>query len=317
MECPLLELRTASVIINDSISSPILLENGTPQGSVISPILFLVMINDFPELSKHTSTALFADDSTIWRSGKNMAHIITHLQEDLALIEKWCLRWGFTLNHSKTTAIVFTKKKKLTNPVLFVNNTIIKVEQKCYFLGVYFDKQLTWNSHIQYICERAESRLNLMRCISGQSWEANKKILLMIYRSLIRSLMDYACMAFNFASQSTLKIPDSIQYKALLIATGGMKGTSLAALLAECGEKKLEYRRKELIYKYLIKIDNLHSNPAKSILEDRIYPTLETKFKSKYQEMLEEAYDICQTKKEVSDDLDILLETTSNLAINT
>src|SRR6266516_7090755 len=73
--------RSCQVMVNETLSSCYYTENGTPQGSALSPILFIVMINDFPQLSSYTSDGFFADDCTIWRSGKNLTQIIFHLQQ--------------------------------------------------------------------------------------------------------------------------------------------------------------------------------------------------------------------------------------------
>ena len=99
------------VKIGESWSHPYITENGTPQGSSISPILFIIMINDFPLLSEHTRDAFFADDCSIWRSGKNLEQIFYHLQLDLDRIAEWCKKWGFNINTDKTQGIIFTKKK--------------------------------------------------------------------------------------------------------------------------------------------------------------------------------------------------------------
>jgi len=101
------------VKFGDTWSNPYTTVNGTPQGSSISPILFIIMINDFPLLSKFTSDAFFADDCSIWRSGTNLEQIFYHLQLDLNLISEWCRKWGFTINTTKTQGIIFTNKKIL------------------------------------------------------------------------------------------------------------------------------------------------------------------------------------------------------------
>ena len=49
------------------------LENGTPQGSVISPLLFIIMSNDFPTIKDaDVDTSLYADDRTVWKNGRNI-----------------------------------------------------------------------------------------------------------------------------------------------------------------------------------------------------------------------------------------------------
>jgi len=93
--------RTYKVKINETFSKSYATENGTPQGSVISPLLFLIMLHDFPNLSKYTSDAFFADDCTIWRSGTNIEQIVYHLQQDLNNIAAWCSKWGFIINIKK------------------------------------------------------------------------------------------------------------------------------------------------------------------------------------------------------------------------
>ena len=75
--------RTIQVKIGNSHSEKLTLENGTPQGSVISPLLFLLMINDIPDLNQDTRKAIFADDCAIWKSGRDVDQVIKELQIDL------------------------------------------------------------------------------------------------------------------------------------------------------------------------------------------------------------------------------------------
>ena len=103
--------RSAQVNIGDACSKSFFPDNGTPQGSILSPLLFLILINDFPQLSQNTNTSLFADDSSLWRSGSNLRQIVHHLQIDLCQIEKWCVKWGFKLNETKSIGMVFLQKQ--------------------------------------------------------------------------------------------------------------------------------------------------------------------------------------------------------------
>jgi hypothetical protein len=107
-----------------------------------------------------------------------------------------------------------------------------------------------------------------------------------VYRALIRSILDYACIAFDSASISNLKLLDTVQYKALLLVTGALKGTPLSSLLAECGEMSLQARRTILIRNYLLKLDKSSNNPARVILSDIKYPALGNKYISVYSKLL-------------------------------
>jgi len=135
-----------------------------------------------------------------------------------------------------------------------------------------------------------------MRCTSGTNWGASKRILLTIYKALILSVIDYCCFVYTDSADSNLKCLDTIQYKALLIATGGMRGTSLKALQAECGKLPLKLRRQQQLLKYLIKIENNKRNAACLILKDKEYHQLEMKGKSIYRPILDNFYKESDTK---------------------
>ena len=110
--------------------------------------------------------------------------------------------------------------------------------------------------------------------------------LLSVYRALIRPILDYGCIAFESASPSNLKLLDTVQYKALLLVTGGLKGVALSTLLSECGELPLWLRRKEIILKYLLKLKVNPKNPSNSVLLPKAYPSLNKKFDSPFKDVV-------------------------------
>jgi len=86
-----LSARTIQVRVGASLSQTKSVDMGTPQGSVLSPLLFLLMVAEFPEDKRSLiETSLLADDSAIWKSGRYTAHIWKCLQAHLDVIHRWC-----------------------------------------------------------------------------------------------------------------------------------------------------------------------------------------------------------------------------------
>lgn len=258
--------RSIQVRVGAELSGVRVLENGTAQGSVISPLLFLLMINDLPDCLEGVESSLFADDSCIFKSGKNLDTILESIQKNLDRISAWCDLWGFKINTDKTTAVLFTHRIDKIERNLVINGNAIKIDKTVKFLGVIFDSKLTWNAHVAYIEEKCKKRLNLMRMVSGQSFGASKTSLLTIYKALIRSVFDYGAIAFDSMSAANKSRLDKIQHKALRIACGAFCSTSVAALQVETGEMPLECRRRQQQLSYAIKIGAALQHPAKSIL---------------------------------------------------
>ena len=143
--------RTFQVRVGSSKSDIKNLENGTPQGSVISPILFLIMINDI-KVKAGVELSLFADDSATFKSGKHLDSLVKDVQESLDLISDWCEKWGVKISLTKSCAVIFSKRLKIKiNKPLNIYGTPINIEKSTKFLGLIFDSKLTWAEHIDYI----------------------------------------------------------------------------------------------------------------------------------------------------------------------
>ena len=159
--------RTLQVRVGSSLSSTYTLENGTSQGSMISPECFVTMIDDLPSVLTNTETSLFADDSAIYKAGRNVRALQKAIQRDLDNLQEWCDSWGFKISLDKTVAILFTNARETQAIQLEMQGTPIKVEKKTKFLGMIFDTRLTWKDHVDYVAAKCNKRLNLMRAVSG------------------------------------------------------------------------------------------------------------------------------------------------------
>jgi len=259
--------RTLQVRVGDKLSSSFVVKNGTPQGSIISPLLFLVMINDLPDDITQTETSLFADDSCLFTSGRRLDVILRKMQDSLDKLKAWCDVNGFKISMDKTVAVLFTCRRDAINARLKIGDNCVAVENKAKFLGLIFDSKLTWNQHVSYIVDKCKKRLNLLRAVSGNKWGASKKTLLLIYRSLIRSVIEYGSIAYDSMGEVNKRKLDSIQSQALRIVCGAVRGTATAALQVDAGEPPLQIRRLQQQIQYAAKVRCDEHHPASSVFK--------------------------------------------------
>ena len=161
--------RKIQVRINNNLSKERIQENGVPQGSVISPLLFNIAVNDLSCHLPNVHISQYADDIAIWKSNRNIPFIEKKIQQSLNKVRSWCEKWGFKLSTPKTIAVLFSNKKQ-TNIYLALQNNPVQILQSTRFLGVILDGKLTWKQHIDNIVTKCKRKLNLFRCISGTSW---------------------------------------------------------------------------------------------------------------------------------------------------
>ena len=275
--------RSIKVRLGTELSTSKKIENGVPQGSVIAPLLFIIMMNDFPTLNDPTiQTSLFADDSAIWKSGKNLKHIIAKLQHQLNQIANWSWRWGFKINPKKTHCLIFTRRKIKGDCNIYLKNQKIENVKTFKFLGMIFDQTLNWKDHIKYVAAKARKAINLLAALKGKTWGSSKTALLQIYRSIVRSKFDYGSELLFTAYKSNLKTLDSIQHRSLSICCGAAKTTPLIALQNECGEFPLNIHRLRNLLRHVARVKINNSNPAQSCLE-QTWENIYGKFKHENQ----------------------------------
>uniref|UniRef100_A0A8C6S2Z8 Reverse transcriptase domain-containing protein n=1 Tax=Neogobius melanostomus TaxID=47308 RepID=A0A8C6S2Z8_9GOBI len=183
--------RKIQVRIGSACSSQYTVENGTPQGSVISPLLFIIMINDvFGAVSGSVGRSLFADDGAVWSRGRNVEYLGTKVQGAINGVVEWGLDWGFRFSVEKTKTVFFTRKRVREDLKLRMYGEEVERVSSFKFLGVVFDSRLTWKNHIDRIEEKCKKVVNVMRCLAGRDWGASCSALKRLYQALIKSVFD-------------------------------------------------------------------------------------------------------------------------------
>ena len=107
--------------------------------------------------------------------------------------------------------------------------------------------------------------LNILKVLSHTTWGADRTTLLQLYRSLIRSKLDYGSIVYGSARKSYLAMLDPIHHQGLRLALGASRTSPTASLYVEADEPSLNTRREKLSLQYAIRIAENNSNPAHDV----------------------------------------------------
>ncbi|GBO38957.1 hypothetical protein AVEN_164361-1 [Araneus ventricosus] len=206
---------------------------GLPQGSVLSVTLFIIHLSQILNfLPSYVHGSLYVDDLQISCQGSNMNMIERQLQNAVNKLVAWCDKNGHTISAEKSRCVHFCRKRNIhIDPNIQIRNAPIPVVNEIRFLGVIFDRKLTFLPHILHLRKKCERSLNILKVLSRTSWGADRTSLIRIYQAVILSSIDYGGMVYGSARPSVLRRLDTIHHSALRFFSGAFRTSPVESLL--------------------------------------------------------------------------------------
>jgi exonuclease III len=234
--------RTISVRVGHTLSPPVPLRAGTPQGSVLSPLLYLIYVNDLPvQTNVHTDAAQFADDVSAWTLGSSRTATYKRLQRVLLDVERWCAKWRVRLNVNKTQLVSFASRKQAVHK-LKLFNTELSEQNELKILGVTVNSAGSLQNHCKEKAANASRRVALLRSLRGQAWGASTKTLLRFYKQYVRPVLETGSVCTAVASKSYVTLLQTVQNAALRTCLRAPYGTRIADLHTAAGVQPVAER---------------------------------------------------------------------------
>ena len=160
------------------------------------------------------------------------------------------------------------------DPDLKLDNDHIQFVKEAKFLGLIWDTKLTFEPHIKYLKARCQKSLNILKVLPRTEWGADRTTLLKLYRSLVRSKLDYGCIVYGSASKTALAKLDPVHNQGLRLSLGAFRSSPVEGLYVEAQEPPLENRREKLALQYTIKLKANPGNPAYDVVFNPKYQHL-------------------------------------------
>ena len=247
-------------------------ENGVVQGGIISPILFNLMINDlFDDLPDEFSHAMYADDCALWIQGRQLPLLIKDMQKALNRLVEWTNIWGFTFTPAKCTAVIFRRYMRNNElagiPHLTITGLPLIYDDEVKFLGVLLDSRLNMKRHVEYLRARALKRLPLLKCLAGRECGADRTVLIRVYKSMIRPILEYACQILDGSANKVIDSLDCVQNMCLRVATGALRTSPILPLQIETNIPPLYMRRWELTMRYCLRVTSVEHHPCRLLID--------------------------------------------------
>lgn len=202
--------RRQYVRLNGYNSGDYFTRSGVSQGSTLGPLLFVIFINDLPDVVLTSECLLFADDLKLTLGIETEADAVT-LQRDIDAVSIWSQENHLPFNNLKCKIITFTRKSQPIIVNYKLTDAPLERVKEIRDLGLLLDCKLDFHTHINKICKSAHKMLGFV--IRTASQFDNTRVAKVLYNAYVRSKLEYGAVIWNPYEEKYVLMIEKIQRK--------------------------------------------------------------------------------------------------------
>jgi retron-type reverse transcriptase len=242
-----LESRTASLNFDGESTPPYHITAGVPQGSPLSPILFLLYTASlYTQLQDHTGLIAvgFADDLNLLAFGKDTQVTRRHLESAWQTIGQWACTRGMEFEPEKSELIHLTRARAAPTTPVLLDQRVITPLQEARFLGVWIDRKLKWKGHLKAIKRKFATQQFALTRLAASAWGCSLLRAREIYTKVIRSAVAYGAGIWHHPTDRRItgiagKLATT-QSQCLRVVSGAYRATPVRFLEVETATPPLD-----------------------------------------------------------------------------
>jgi len=215
--------RSYKVRVENSFSEPFIASSGVPQGSVLSPLLFILFINDCVNVLPPDGCLLYADDIKIFLPVTSLTDC-ARLQDYIDCFNVWCNSNGLSLSPDKCCVISYGRSSNKIEHDYVLCDTVLNRVTVTRDLGVWIDEKLSFQEHIEITLNKANKMLGLIIRMSSEI--TDPMCLKSLYCCWVRPILENASVVWWPAGLTLVDRIERIQRKFTRVAIRRFLGRS-------------------------------------------------------------------------------------------
>lgn len=223
-----LEDRTQLTNFNETLSEPLPINVGLPQGTPLASLLFIMYMNSIVNYVHNSKPNLFADDILLWIAGVDIIDSVNKINEDLQRVNTFLRMMKLKLNVNKTKFMIIGERNETISYEIMIGGQNIERVNQMKYLGVVIDDQLTFKPYCEYLEKKIAKKISFLRRIRNK---LDTQTALLMYKSTIGPHYDYCSSILFLLNETKISNLQRLQNRAMRVILNERRDASVTQML--------------------------------------------------------------------------------------